>query len=535
MLSTTHRLRSPSTVAQPQLESKVLEPKLQAWLELQGLPSQQLSLQLCGEEGRGLVAVQSIRKGQRLLQIPATLLLTVDAVMTDLVLGPVLRQQPLPEWSVLAAALAFWRLQAQHGVCTSRWAPYVEALPSDVNCVLQWAPGEAQRLLAGSPLLRKARSITAAAAATKAELLPLLPLLLAASSSLAQSPQTPPSYSHTLHPHSDYSSSARRNLQLRFTLTGTGRRWFRGRTSRTTTRGSAAASTGIRRCDACTWMLIERCSRGEQLHISYGPKSSGELLLQYGFAPGAETNAERETYTLEVGMVQSDPLLQVKQELLAEIGLPPVREFPLQIGGWASGLLQYLAFVSVWPKGLLDKPSQLTPADVAEMLLRRGEFPSAGAVCMERFALQQLSSMCSEALNGYPTSMEYDKSLQVPQSSLPVSAEVSYNTVRTSSSSTSGSSSVSKGSNAGNSASNLPGSSPKIASSSRGKKRDGSSRKSTSTVTSQSKLPPTPREVLCASIRVKERQILQRSEFVATSQLRQLKRRAREADVKNLG
>lgn len=41
----------------------------------------QLSLQLCGEEGRGLVATKSIRKGQRLLQVPRKLLLNVEAVM----------------------------------------------------------------------------------------------------------------------------------------------------------------------------------------------------------------------------------------------------------------------------------------------------------------------------------------------------------------------------------------------------------------------------------------------------------------------
>lgn len=88
----------------------------------------------------------------------------------DPVLGPVLRQQPLPEWSVLAAALAFWRLQVQQGICTSRWAPYVETLPSDVNCVLQWAPGEVSHRLS-----RQASSLLA---------VPLYDFLWAASTQL---------------------------------------------------------------------------------------------------------------------------------------------------------------------------------------------------------------------------------------------------------------------------------------------------------------------------------------------------------------
>lgn len=46
-----------------------------------------------------------------------------------------------------------------------------------------------------------------------------------------------------------------------------------------------------------------------------------------------------------------------------------MREFPLQIGGWASGLLQYLAFVSVWPKGLLEKPSQ----EVSRAVMAQGD------------------------------------------------------------------------------------------------------------------------------------------------------------------
>ena len=53
---------------------------LEKWLRGRGLPAQKVDLQLVKEGGRGLVALQSIGKGEGILEIPANLIITPDTV-----------------------------------------------------------------------------------------------------------------------------------------------------------------------------------------------------------------------------------------------------------------------------------------------------------------------------------------------------------------------------------------------------------------------------------------------------------------------
>lgn len=209
---------------------------------------------------------------------------------------------------------------------------------------------QVKRLLSGSPLLRKATSITAAAAVTKAELLPLLPLLLAANS-LAQ--RTLPSDTHAsntanldslLAPSASSSSDSAAvaavaadsesawDSALDWAISILLSRLVRlsGDGDRESLVPWADFANHDPRVSSCLdWDPVAQCvfieaeqalQPGEQLHISYGSKSSGELLLQYGFAPRADTNTQQEMYTLELGLTKSDPLLEVKSELLAQFG-----------------------------------------------------------------------------------------------------------------------------------------------------------------------------------------------------------------------
>ena len=91
-------------------------------------------------EGRGLVAEQAIRRGEALLQVPERLLLTPDAALRDSSIGALLDHAALPAWSVLAALLAELQLGQAGGV--NRWGPYVNALPAQNGCVLEWSADE---------------------------------------------------------------------------------------------------------------------------------------------------------------------------------------------------------------------------------------------------------------------------------------------------------------------------------------------------------------------------------------------------------
>lgn len=57
---------------------------LQDWLMKEGLAKQKLVLDRVDSGGRGLVATQSLRQGERLLFVPSGLLITADSVSSFL-------------------------------------------------------------------------------------------------------------------------------------------------------------------------------------------------------------------------------------------------------------------------------------------------------------------------------------------------------------------------------------------------------------------------------------------------------------------
>lgn len=77
-----------------------------------------------------------------------------------------------------------------------------------------------------------------------------------------------------------------------------------------------------------------------QVYVSYGPKTNGQLLLSYGFAPKPGTNPH-DAYCLKV-CVKEDDLAKVA--CLQQLGVPASMEFPLRLSGMPESLLPYIAF-----------------------------------------------------------------------------------------------------------------------------------------------------------------------------------------------
>lgn len=100
----------------------------------------QVKLSSAVPEGRGLVAEQSIRRGEALLHVPERLLITPEAALRDSSIGALLDRARVPAWSVLAALLAELKLGLSG--TSSIWMPYVGALPAQNGCVLEWSEGE---------------------------------------------------------------------------------------------------------------------------------------------------------------------------------------------------------------------------------------------------------------------------------------------------------------------------------------------------------------------------------------------------------
>ena len=90
-----------------------------------------------------------------------------------------------------------------------------------------------------------------------------------------------------------------------------------------------------------------------QVYISYGQKTSGQLLLSYGFMPAPGSNPH-DACLLELSLAEDDPCYQAKAACLRQYGAEPAREFPLRLDAIPQALLLFAAFRDARPKGAAE-------------------------------------------------------------------------------------------------------------------------------------------------------------------------------------
>lgn len=141
-----------------------------------------------------------------------------------------------------------------------------------------------------------------------------------------------------------------------------------------------------------------------QVFISYGPKSSGELLLSYGFCPAPGSNphdAAHMMFTMPAG----DKLRQAKEQALAARGIPSSETFAVRIDALPAGLIPYLAFCSA------ELRSDSEVEQLAVQLFDEGNLPTVIGVSCEQIALTALAKQCRATLQGYLQKQEADRQL----------------------------------------------------------------------------------------------------------------------------
>jgi hypothetical protein len=146
------------------------------------------------------------------------------------------------------------------------------------------------------------------------------------------------------------------------------------------------------------------CFSAVQVTISYGFKSSGELLLSYGFCPPPGTNPYDAAY-LSFAPEITDPSMQEKKQALIKRDLLPVDIFGLLIDALPAGLLPYAAFCTA-------RASKSSGADVEQLavqLFDRGELPDIDGVSSEVIALEAVVKQCKAALPGYKQTAAADQ------------------------------------------------------------------------------------------------------------------------------
>ncbi|KAL0354316.1 UNVERIFIED_CONTAM: hypothetical protein Sangu_1012900 [Sesamum angustifolium] len=142
---------------------------------------------------------------------------------------------------------------------------------------------------------------------------------------------------------------------------------------------------------------------GEQVFISYGKKSNGELLLSYGFVPGEGTNP-RDSVELSLSLKKSDKCYKEKLEALKKHGLSASECFPIQITGWPVELMAY-AYLTVSPPSMKNRFDEMAAAASNKMTSKKDVvYPE-----IEEEALQFILDMCEASISKYAKFLQASK------------------------------------------------------------------------------------------------------------------------------
>ncbi|KAL4447375.1 hypothetical protein ABPG77_007408 [Micractinium sp. CCAP 211/92] len=373
------------------------------WLEARGLPPQKVAAVAVPGAGRGLAATRAIPQGEPLLLVPQQAVITPEAAARHSSLAPLLESTPLPAWSVLA----LWLAEARAAGPAGEWWPYIRLLPARTGSVLEWSEEEVG-WLEGSQLAEAAAEIRAAADASWREMQPLL----AAAEQAGLGPAGAFSREALLWAFSILLSRLVRlpslapplpapGLQQQAQQQPGGPPGTEALLPWADLLNHAPSSTAFLDWDAASAAVVLRVDRryraGEEVHISYGQKTGGELLLSYGFAPKPADNPH-DGCKLRLSLRRDDPASDAKAAALAAFGMAPSQLFPLRMAAAPFGLVHYAALAAA-------EVRSEDAAQLAQRLLGDGDIPPA----LQQPALEAVVAACQAAMKAYPSSLEADR------------------------------------------------------------------------------------------------------------------------------
>ncbi|XP_021724443.1 ribulose-1,5 bisphosphate carboxylase/oxygenase large subunit N-methyltransferase, chloroplastic-like [Chenopodium quinoa] len=312
---------------------------LQDWLTKSGLPSQKMRIERVDVGERGLVANNNIRKGEKLLFVPPSLVITADSEWSCPEAGKVLKKNSVPDWPLLATYL----ISEASLMSSSRWSNYISALPRQPYSLLYWTRSELDRYLEASQIRERAIERSNDVIGTYNDL-----------------------KLRIFSKHPDLFPEEVYNMETF--------RWSFGILfSRLVRLPSMDGKVALvpwadmlnHSCEVETYLDYDKSSEGivfttdrqyqpgEQVFISYGKKSNGELLLSYGFVPKEGTNPS-DSAELSLSLKKSDKCYKEKLDALKKYGLSGSHCFPLQVTGWPVEMMAY-AYLVVSPPSMLQQ------------------------------------------------------------------------------------------------------------------------------------------------------------------------------------
>ncbi|XP_059661275.1 uncharacterized protein LOC132307503 [Cornus florida] len=363
---------------------------LQKWLSDSGLPDQKMGIERVEVGERGLVALKNIRKGEKLLFVPPSLAITADSDWSCPEVGEVLKQNYVPDWPFLATYL----ISEASIMKSSRWSNYISALPRQPYSLLYWTRSELDTYLEASQIRERAieriNDVTGTYNDLKLRIFSKYPHLF---------------------PEEVFNMET---FKWSFGIL------FSRLVRLPSMDGRVAlvpwADMLNHSCEVETFLDYDKSSQGvvfttdrpyqpgEQVFISYGKKSNGELLLSYGFVPREGTNPS-DSVELSLSLKKSDKCYKEKVEALKKHGLSTSQCFPLQITGWPLELMAY-AYLGVSPPSMNRQFEEMAAA--ARMSKKDIRYPE-----IEEQALQFILDSCEFSISKYSKFLQASGSMDL--------------------------------------------------------------------------------------------------------------------------
>ncbi|XP_010252799.1 PREDICTED: histone-lysine N-methyltransferase setd3 [Nelumbo nucifera] len=366
---------------------------LQKWLSESGLPPQKMAIEKVDIGERGLVALKNIRKGEKLLFIPPSLVITADSEWSCPEVGEVLKRNFVPDWPLLATYL----ISEASIMKSSRWSNYISALPRQPYSLLYWTRSELDTYLVASQIRERAIERITDVTGTYND------LRLRIFSK----------YPH-LFPEEVFNMET---FKWSFGIL------FSRLVRLPSMDGRVAlvpwADMLNHNCEVETYLDYDKSSQGivfttdqpyqpgEQVFISYGKKSNGELLLSYGFVPREGTNPN-DMVELPLSLNKSDKCYREKSEALRKHGLSVSQRFPLQITGWPLELMAY-AYLVVSPPSMRAQFEEMAAVASNKSTSKKDiRYPE-----IEEQALQFILGSCESSISKYNKFLQGSGSIDI--------------------------------------------------------------------------------------------------------------------------
>ncbi|GMY09625.1 ribulose-1,5 bisphosphate carboxylase/oxygenase large subunit N-methyltransferase, chloroplastic [Fagus crenata] len=354
---------------------------LQKWLSESGLPPQKMAIQRVEVGERGLVALKNIRKGENLLFVPLSLCITADSEWSCMEAGEVLKQNSVPDWPLLATYLISEASLKE----SSRWSNYISALPRQPYSLMYWTREELDRYLEASQIRERAIERITNVIGTYNDLRLRI---------FSKYPQLFPEEVFNIETFK-WSFGILFSRLVRLPS-------MDGRVALVPWADMLNHS-----CEVETFLDYDKSSKGvvfttdrayqpgEQVFISYGKKSNGELLLSYGFVPKEGTNP-RDSVELSLSLNKSDKGYKEKLEALRNYELSGSQCFPIQITGWPKELMAY-AYLAVSPPSMSRQFEEMAAAASNKNTTKKDlRYPE-----IEEQALQFILDSCESSISKY--------------------------------------------------------------------------------------------------------------------------------------